>query len=61
MRTEKDFSGKILLPLCDENKLAHMKDKFIWKHFGYNNLKEIGKLTNEYIKNILKNIHFIRK
>lgn len=54
MRTEKYFGGSNLLHLCNENKLADAKDKLMWKHFGYNNLKEIGNLTNEYIKSFIR-------
>lgn len=52
MRTEKYFGGN---NLCNENKLADMEDKLIWKHFGYN-LKEIEKFTNEYIKSFIRKL-----
>lgn len=48
------FGGNNLLRLCNENKLADVKGKLIWKHFGCNNLKEIGNLTNKYIKSFIR-------
>lgn len=56
MRIEKYFGGNNLLHLCNENKLADMKDKIFWKRFDYNNFNKIWYLTNEHIKSQELNI-----
>lgn len=50
MRTTKYFGGNNLLHLCNENKLADMKDKLFWKHFSSNNLKEYETLLMSVLK-----------